>query len=531
MESKIVLSRVPLRKGLGLILLVVGWGLINTAEGLELRLSNDFSLTHNNVTGKGSDQSALTEGTRFLNTLSLYGQGEVADFRYNFNLGLKATSDERLDPERYSLTNLQGRISNQVHTLTLGDTFEAFSRYSLNTAVKGASYSYTNPDNRLPDLTLLGGIAYPRWDNFWDTEAIERQVMGIRAKQHLTSDLWLAANLVQSEDHGRIGGSSLYDTSTFSLDGEYLPIPGLTIRGESAWSDTEESPAGGGSVIKDNGYAYRIEAIGDGPPSRVSMEYARISPDYFTVLGSATPDREKFKSRWRYRRSKTQTWNFGLLWYRNNLDGQLTDRTDHYRPEIGLTQRRLFDRRYSVLNLNYKFDHAEGSRKTRDHFITTGYRDRFGIFDNDTTLGVTFYDTDGQREDNEFFCNNTLSLRKTVGDWTLKPSVRAGVWTLENELDDLRNKTWEYSFGMGMDAPRYKINSSIRAGYKKLDKDAGLDSEKTFANMSVYYRPGFLSRLNQGMVYLRWRINDFDYSDSSRSFRENSITVGLRFQM
>ncbi len=59
---------------------------------------------------------------------------------YNFNLGAKGTDDKRNDIQPFSLTNMQGRFTNKVHTLTIGDTFESFSQYALNTAVKGASY-------------------------------------------------------------------------------------------------------------------------------------------------------------------------------------------------------------------------------------------------------------------------------------------------------------------------------------------------------------------------------------------------------
>ncbi len=506
---------------------------VGSALAFELRASNDFSVTHNDVTGPGQNQSFLTEGTRYLNVLDLYGQGQLEDFRYNFNLGFKATDDPRNDSQSTSLTNLQGRITNQIHTVTLGDTYEAFSQYSLNTAIKGISYRYADNFNRIPDVSLLAGTAYSRWDNFWGVDTVERQVYGVRVRQPLTHDLWLAANLVYSDDDDKDNlGMNEYDTTTMGFDWEYLPIPGLTIRGESAWSDVDETAAGSGVKISDNGHAHKVEAIGDGGPSRVSLEYERVSPDFLTLLGSATPDREKFKARWRYRPTRTQTWTFGFLWYRDNLDGQLVERTDHYRPEIGVSLRQLFDRRYSVVNLTYKFDRAYGSRSTKDHFVTLGYRDRFAELDSDTNVGMTIYDTTDRRDELEFFANTTLSARKTVGDWILRPSLRLGAWTLENELQDTRDKTWDYSVGLGVDAPHLKVNSNIRVGYNELRRDGGGGkTEKWFANLSAYYRPDFLARFNQGMLYLRGNINDMSYDQSNRDFRENSITAGIRIQI
>lgn len=40
---------------------------VSSALAFELRVSNDFSVTHNEVTGPGQDQSFLTEGTRYFN--------------------------------------------------------------------------------------------------------------------------------------------------------------------------------------------------------------------------------------------------------------------------------------------------------------------------------------------------------------------------------------------------------------------------------------------------------------------------------
>lgn len=357
-------------------------------------------------------------------------------------------------------------------------------------------------------------------------------VYGVRMKQQLTHDLWIAGNLVYSDDHDRDNlGMTEYETTTMGFDWEYLPIPGLTIRGESAWSDVEQSPVGGAAKLTDTGHAHKIEAIGDGGPSRVSLEYERVSPDFLTLLGSATPDREKFKAQWRYRPVRTQTWTFGFLWYRDNLDGQLAERTDHYRPEIGFSLREIFDRRYAVLNLTYKFDNAHGSRTTKDHYVTVGYRDRFGELDSDTNAGMTIYDTTDRRDELEFFANSTLSARKSIGDWILRPSVRLGAWTLENELQDVRDKTWDYSLGLGVDAPHLKFNSSIRVGYNELKRGDGGKTEKWFANLSAYYRPGFLSRFNQGMLYLRGHLNDMSFDVSSRDFRENSVTAGIRLQI
>jgi len=117
------------------------------------------------------------------------------------------------------------------------------------------------------------GLAAPRWENFWELDAVQRDVLRARIKQSLSNSFWIAASYVQTDDSERIAGSSLFETSIFVIDWEYLLIPGLTIRGESAYSDTEESVSIDSRAVDNDGTAHHLEAIGDGGPSRVVLDY------------------------------------------------------------------------------------------------------------------------------------------------------------------------------------------------------------------------------------------------------------------
>ena len=142
----------------------------------EVHFSNEFSYTYNDITGPGGDDSSsLTRGFRYLNIFGFTGNGTVKELEYNFNLGFKATDDRRNDVATFSPTNIQGRMTNKIHTVNAGDTFESFSQYSLSTAVKGASYRYFNEQKNSPEITMVYGYVLPRWDTIWggvETRAI-----------------------------------------------------------------------------------------------------------------------------------------------------------------------------------------------------------------------------------------------------------------------------------------------------------------------------------------------------------------------
>lgn len=502
----------------------------------EIHGYNDLSLTYNDVSGPGAaDQSSLTEGGRYLEILNLYGKGLLGEFNYNWTMGLKSTDDRRNDQENNSLTNLQARITNKVHTLTAGDTFESFSQYALNTAVKGGGYRYQRVGEFGTSVSALYGIAYSRWDNFWGVDAVERQVMGGKIRQNVGSDFWVGFSGVQTTDHKRVAGSDLLDEQTYTVDFEYRPIPGLTIQGETSWADGEVS-AQSGQHNEFNGNASKLAAIGDGGPSRVTLEYERVEPTFRTMVGSATPDREKAKAKWRYKYTRDLSITSSMLWYRNNLDGQIGFTTNYYKPEIGVSIKRPFKRQYAVADISYKLDHTSSRAvDTLDQYINTSYRDRFGAFDSDTNFGIILYDTESIRRTQEYTYNTTLSSRHTIGEVVLKPSIHLGGWTSNEELaaPQATDQIYEYSFGLGVDIPAVKVTSNLRAGSNRLVKEAGTDTTKTFANAHIFWRPESLKRV-QGMLYAKALINDFGYSpdvaSGTRNFQEASITGGVSMQ-
>ncbi len=537
---------------LGLILALLALaGATKVRAANEFHISNEFSYTYNDIYGPGSDRSSLTPGWRYLNVFGFTGQGSMREVDYNFNVGVKTTDDKRNDITTWSLTNLQGRMTNKVHTINAGDTFESFSQYSLSTALKGASYRYFDEKKNSPDLTFVYGWAYPRWDNIYggqETRAIGREAYGLKMKQNFSPTFWAGASFVEAKDRAgtRVYPSDyVYDSHNYTFDGEYKPIPGLTVRGELSFSRTNLSPGEDQPVQRTHGSAYKIEAVGDGDPSRVSIEYEKVATEFFSVLGSATPDREKAKGRWRYKWTKDVDLNLGMLWYRDNLDGQKAYRTDSYTPEASVTLRNLFKRATASAELAYKFDRKyggsgfAGAPSSSDHIVTLNYRDRFWEIDSDANFGYTVYSTDrNQRESDEYTYNLTLNSRHTFrdGDLVLKPVLYLGGITMKDDLAMVKDQIYEYSIGAGLELPKWKITSDMKIGQNRLIKGVpntgtpGDNSAKTFANLSVYYRPAFMAKLNTGMIYLRAFMNDFRYSTVENNFRENSITLGVNIQ-
>jgi len=457
---------------------------------------------------------------------------------FYFNVGARATDDPRNDLKPLTMTNFTARLSNHVYQLNVGDTLESFSQYTLSSAIKGFSYRFKNEEKNTPEYTVVYGYAYPRWDNFYgdsEVKTIKRTAYGARVKKGLSPYFTTGLSFVRFDDSNRINTTDpLYDGNVVALDWEYKPFEGLSLSGESSWSDTKQSPSAGAADINGSGTAHRLLFQGEGGPIRLSVEYERVSPDFQSLMGCATADREKVKARWREKRGRNSSITYGLLWFRDNLSGQKAYTTNHYRPEIIYTQRRLFNRQYASGDFSYRLDRAFGAPQgVTNHYLNLGYHDRFGSFDCDTNLGYTKYSTTlAGRDSEEMTYNTSLGTRFTRGDTIVKPSISLGGWTASDDLADETDTIREAAVGLGLDFPKSKIVSNLKVGTHKLSKGnaASDDSSRTFVNLSVYYRAPFLEQMNQGQLFLRVAINDYSFSTVSRDFVETSVTAGVSSQ-
>lgn len=512
----------------------------------EFHLSNEYSLTYNNVSGPGASQSSLTQGFRHLNDLNVYGNGNTkGEWEYTYNVGVKATDDKSNDPSSFSFTNMNTRLSNRIHTINLGDTFESLSQYSLNTSLKGVSYRFKKENATIPEVTFVSGLAYPRWDNAFSFgsgtyEVTDRFVWGAKVRKDATDKLWVGANIVGVRDMTRLlPTTQQYNPSyVYGVDLEYKPIRGLTLKGEMAHAVAESTAAEDAAVVTDTGNTYKLEAVGDGGPSRVVLDYERISPDFVTLVGSATPDREKAKGKWRYKPSKDVTTNLGLLWFHDNLDGQKAQGTTyHYKPETGVTLKKLMDRRYAVLDLSYKFDYAsrESESVKADNIINANYRDKYGFIDSDLNFGYIAYNSweSTRARADEYTYNATISSRHSFDSVVVSPSLYLGSWSSSDELADTTDRIYETAGGVGLDFPNINVTSNVRGGWNKLLKEGGDDSTRLFFNATAYWRAPILAKIlptDQGMLFARFLVNDFAFTTvPSRDYRENSGVVGCNF--
>ncbi len=499
----------------------------------EIHVTNDFQFIHNTVDGPGAEASNLTEGPNVLDYLNLYGSGGEGKNSYRYSLGGKGTDDPANDLNKYTLTNANADIRSGAHGLGLGDVYEYFSQYSLGTSLKGAAYRL-RPENSGTEVTALWGAAYPRWDNIWggeDLEVVNRQGYGGRIKQRMGSALDVGVNGVFVRETDRVtAADSLTDGDTFSADWELRAGGAFTLSGESAMSRAALSPQENAAEAESRGTAHRAALTAGGGRNQMILDYERVTHDFVSQLGAASPDREKAKGEFRAGAGRL-SWRGALLWYRDNLEHQKDGTTHSWKPETTFSLKRFLGRKYGVADLFYRYDRRYGpSTDARDHYANLTLRDRFGIWDADAQGGFTRYDDPMSQKRSEYTYRLGFNGRKTLGKMVLKPSLSGGGWSGHDHQTDQDDQSVDYAAALGAEWPGLGLTAEARGG-QNVNNKSGAESDYTrgYGNLVLRLRPRAAAWRGY-TLYVSGYHNDFDYTLEGLDFRETSVTTGLTME-
>ena len=101
----------------------------------------------------------------------------------------------------------------------------------------------------------------------------------------------------------------------------------------------------------------------------------------------------------------------------------------------------------------------------------------------------------------------------------------------QDELVNADDRMYEYSLGLGVDAPDSNITSSLRVGQNWLSKEApGTDdSARVFVAAHVYFTPAGVMD-GKATFFLRGGYNTYRYSAVQGDYRESSVTTGVTIQ-
>lgn len=499
-----------------------------------LRLSSELELPIQSVRGPGASQSSLTRGHRFMHSLGLSGTGKAQEIDWFADIRLRATDDPRQNPQKASLDGLKLQIRQGRAQFSAGDVFESFSQYSLSTALKGAAVKIGDDEKAGTSFQAVWGNADPRWNVFSPGNAgpyIHRTVVGGRVAHRIGETAGIGLSYVRATDSGRTSATDpLYENDLYSLTGDVVLPNAWQLDGEFTWSKTSESPSAGAADLNYNGRGIRLQTAGRLGKGKMNLQYENVQPRFYTGVGSATSDRERVRARYGLKLNPRTQMSVGLIWYRNNLQGQLTDTTKALRPEFGLSFTEVGGREEATLDLNLSHDNRlRGTDRVDDTSIEANYHDRLGAWDTDWSLGLARYYTRGSQNSREITFGTAWFSRLRRGAWVYRPSINLGTWTASDSFNSSNDASYEIGVGLGLERPASGLSCSLKTGLRRAIVDRGDSNTRLFADAMLNYRPQAWREFGGGL-FLKLGWNDFKYSNGGRNFQEVRFGLGFVFE-
>ncbi|MBN1573598.1 MAG: hypothetical protein JW984_10420 [Deltaproteobacteria bacterium] len=397
------------------------------------------------------------------------------------------TTDKELTNWRWKLLQAYLRLYGDDYEFAVGDISEYYSKYTFRNTFLGAKAWYRPvPEFRI--MALGGRNRESELDTF------EHSFGSVRLEFAPLPDYSLGATWIHTEITKLCGETYVtdYSNDVWALDTELRFLKRkLLIRGEGALSYYEEDR---NNPLTDEVQGWAVWARADYRPIRklkLSFEYERVDPMFYTVMGTASPDRESFKGMINY--NPSPEWKFWGKYrhYRNALlsKSDVDFRTNTYYSELGATYRPFYDDDiyFKYLKLDLELDHTHRMSEDHPKFPkTTDYETyRLKLMASNRyknmyySLEYRLRYLDDHRPDEADTVNNT---------------IRANWRYNFNAL----NLGWALGLGAGFDLKRTLEKVPTPKTYFDtttiLHAGLGVNYEPTKTNLKAYYDASFTNR-------------------------------------
>jgi hypothetical protein len=250
---------------------------------------------------------------------------------------VRNTTDKAVLDHRWYLLQMYLRLYNDTFEFAAGDINEFYSKYTIKDSFLGVKFWY-KPSTKFKFLVLGGRNRDPKEDLF------EHYFTGARLEYTPRANYLFGASYIHTEVTKLFSGSSVedYSNDVWALDTRLKLLDRkLILKGEAAFSLYHEDHA------EDlDGWALYLSAnyrpIRD---LKLSFDYERVEPDFVTILGTASPDREKAEFGVRYSPSRKWILSAKYFFMRDDLtsESDVDYCTYKYYSEFGVVVRPFYD--------------------------------------------------------------------------------------------------------------------------------------------------------------------------------------------
>ena len=498
-------------------------------------LTNQYLYYSNQIRGSAPSSSYLNPGHWGTEDLSLSHRYTKGDVSWETQADGRIADDGRIEAHRYNFKRFYTKFGNPKNEAVLGDAVASFTPYSLDSSLKGVRYTRKLGDSA--DASLVFGMPKSRWEDLWThelTETVDRKVYGFRTAKRLPMDASVGANVVWSKDsRARYNETAtLTNQRIFSADWALPVFRKLAVRGESAFSKTENEDSYG--VFTDQkGWAHLLKADYGYEGFKTNNEFERVSPEYATTGGSASPDLIRWRTQNELKLSGPWRLTGAYSWFHNNLVRNDTVDTSTTRmPEAGVRYDGASWR--PTFSAESKFRLREvtastGGKRQRARSIANNVTDRFGPLDASVDYEFQHEDvSDGGSSARHHILG--LSLSSSHEPWAgirVMPSLR---YNLQRDRDNVAALTDQTTVVNANLRVKFPGEIDANAGYNRnlVLNAANPNADRRSYVVAIGYN---LFKRSDDRVELRFKQNDNRFSTPDKDFKETVGELSLNFAL
>jgi hypothetical protein len=460
---------------------------------------------------------------------------------------LRYTDSRQYDPDHLSLQKLELRLKDAQNKIEMGDLFANLSPYSMMKGIKGAGFQHNLSDDR-----NYFRAAYGTFDGQWayllrnsrTDEPMDRFGGGMRLQRSDGNFTWGAnfAHVADRADDPKRGTAEAFRQVLPAVDWEYRNA-GMVFSGEHAYSDTDcgtANVAGCSAIFRGpnaHGTANRLLFRGSYGTFGLDANLERVTPNFVTLGGGATPDRMRLYARadWRMDRQ----WRlFGTYdHFYNSLDHQLATRTYNEILEAGVTRSRLFDRRAASLTVSGRQRYLwtdDSSSTSRSNRIRLKYKDRF--LNDALDFGADYermLNKDQRAASNTHLANNLYNLsfgyRGNLNkSWGLRTNLDLGKSEVQNATTAGFDVTDTARLSLTASHPD---STELGASYDLGNNSVTVVGSSSRQNRSMLYWSQRPQVLGGGSVRAEASVNDYTFADPTRNYREQLLRLVVNWNL
>jgi hypothetical protein len=489
----------------------------------------EFRAYYDQISGN-EDLSFKDEGFNYLTDLYLYYQPsreETNGIQYRGMVYLQGTDDEQ-----YQTRGDEWRLQNIYLTATRPEKWEftggyfsnRYTRYTMNSTLLGVD-GWFKPTENFRMRIFAGREHRARGD-----EQFARYAGGIRAEVERFDNHLLGFNYVHSKDHESSLDSGEKDTISDTEDNEVYSFDYtgsffdkmLQAEAEIAMSEGDT----GGKDGYDNEKAQRIQLrFRPLRQTRLSGKYEKVDPDFKTLQGFASSNRERYEFKLDQQISKNWDLEADYITWEDGLGDEIKEREiKNWRGRtVYRTESEILGRQEWSLSFEKRKD--KESKQTDEQIWEIGLDNSFSrkhrleiyySYEEDDAdsdqLGLWRANYTGQFEPYEFPVRYNLNTEyREDEDESLSGSNTDRRYRIENNLD----------LGRGR-----RETLSLFHHYQNED------SANTEEIIRVSYGAGYsylFSRETGNTLSLIYEVNDVtDKEDPSRDYKEKTIELNTK---